>query len=133
MAIKASIALMLYRLSIRRTHRLIIWITTILTQGYSLFFFFLFVFQCSPSRYFWTRVAGDTGSCLDSSVVVSATYGYSAVTCAGDLVYSILPALLVWSLQMGRKEKAAVIMILAMGAMYVESPPSTTFVLHPKR
>lgn len=117
MAVKGSIASMLYRLSIRPAHRLIIWITTIFTEVYSLFFFFIFIFQCSPSRYFWTRVTGDTGSCLDTSVVIGATYGYSAVTCAGDLVYSILPVLLVWSLQMGRKEKAAVVLILAMGAM----------------
>lgn len=117
MAIKASIAVMLYRLSARPAHRLILWITTVTTELYSLFFFFIFIFQCSPSNYFWTRFTGSTGSCLDTSIVVGATYGYSAVTCAGDLVYSILPVFLVWSLQIGRKEKAAVVLILAMGAM----------------
>lgn len=125
MAIKASIAVMLYRLSVRPTHKIILWITTIVTEVYSLFFFFLFIFQCSPSQYFWTRLTGGTGSCLDTNIIVSATYGYSAITCFSDLVYSILPVLLVWSLQMGRKEKAAVVVILAMGAMYVQlsQPP----------
>lgn len=117
MAVKASIAVMLYRLSVRPAHRHVLWITTIIVELYSLFFFFIFIFQCSPSHYFWTRSTGGTGSCLDTSIVIGATYGYSAVTCAGDLVYSILPVLLVWSLQMGRQEKAAVVLILAMGAM----------------
>lgn len=117
MAIKASIAIMLYRLSVRPAHKMILWVVTIITEVYGLFFFFLFIFQCSPSEYFWTRLTGGEGSCLDTSIVVGATYGYSALTCISDLFYSILPVLLVWSLQMGRKEKAAVVVILAMGAM----------------
>ncbi|KAM0719642.1 hypothetical protein Q7P37_003773 [Cladosporium fusiforme] len=117
MAIKASIAIMLYRLSVRPAHKMILWVVTIVTEVYGLFFFFLFIFQCSPSEYFWTRLTGGEGSCLDTSIVVGATYGYSALTCISDLFYSILPVLLVWSLQMGRKEKAAVVVILAMGAI----------------
>lgn len=117
MAIKASIALMLLRLSVRPTHKYILWATFIVTELYSTFFFFLFISQCIPSEYFWTRFTGGQGSCLDTSVIIAATYGYSAITCAGDLVFSILPVLLVLPLQMGRKEKAAVIVVLAMGAM----------------
>jgi len=117
MAIKASIALMLLRLSVRPTHKYILWITFIITELYSTFFFFLFIFQCVPSEYFWTRFTGGQGSCLDTSVIIAATYGYSAITCVGDLIFSILPVLLVLPLQMGRKEKAAVIVVLAMGAM----------------
>jgi hypothetical protein len=119
MAIKASIALFLLRLSVRPAHKHIIWITFIVTELYSAFFFVLFIFQCRPSAYFWMRFTDGEGFCLDTSVIIAATYGYSAITCAGDLVFSILPVLLVWSLQMGRKEKAAVVIILAMGAMYV--------------
>ncbi|KAL1590821.1 hypothetical protein WHR41_00400 [Cladosporium halotolerans] len=117
MAIKASIAIMLMRLSVRRSHKIILYVTIIITEIYSAFFFFLFIFQCIPSKYFWTRYTGGSGSCLDTSIVVAATYGYSAITCAGDIIFSILPVLLVWSLQMGRKEKVAVILILAMGAI----------------
>jgi hypothetical protein len=117
MALKASIALMLLRLSVRPTHKHILWITFVVTEIYSAFFFFLFIFQCIPSQYFWTRFTNGQGTCLDTSIVVAATYGYSAITCVGDLVFSILPVLMVWSLQMGRKEKAAVIAILSMGAM----------------
>lgn len=119
MAIKASIAIMLLRLSVRPAHKTILWITIIITELYSAFFFFLFIFQCIPSSFFWERfIPGASGGrCLDTSIIVGATYGYSAVTCVGDFVFSMLPVLLVWSLQMGRKEKGAVVLILAMGAM----------------
>lgn len=117
MAIKASIAIMLLRLSVRPAHKVILWVTFVVTELYSAFFFFLFIFQCIPSEFFWTRLTGGSGRCLDTSIIIGATYGYSAVTCVGDFVFSMLPVLLVWSLQMGRKEKGAVVLILAMGAM----------------
>ena len=117
MAIKASIGIMLLRLSVKRSHHVVLWITLAVTELYGAFFFFLFVFQCIPSSYFWTRYTGGSGHCIDSSITINATYGYSAITCAGDWIYSILPYFLVWNLQMDRKEKVLVICILAMAAM----------------
>lgn len=117
MAIKASIALMLLRLSVLPLHKGILWVTFVISELYSAFFFFIFVFQCIPTEYFWTRYTNGTGSCLDTSIVVAATYGYSAISCVGDLIYATLPISLVWSLQMSGREKTAVIAILALGAM----------------
>lgn len=117
MAIKASIALMLLRLSVFAIHKRILWITFVVVELYSAFFFFIFVFQCIPTDYFWTRYAGGHGRCLDTSIVVAATFGYSAISCVGDLIFAILPISLVWSLQMGGKEKIAVVAILALGGM----------------
>lgn len=117
MAIKASIGIMLLRLSVNRTHRMILYINLAVTQLYSVFFFFVFLFQCVPSQYFWTRFTGGEGTCMPANIVVSSFYGYSAVACVTDWVFSILPCFLVWNLQMGRREKASVILILATGAL----------------
>jgi hypothetical protein len=117
MAIKASIALMLLRLSVFSIHKRILWVTFVIVEVYSAFFFFIFVFQCIPTEFFWTRYADGTGKCLNTSIVVAATFGYSAVSCAGDLIFATLPISLVWSLQMGGKEKIAVIAVLALGGM----------------
>ena len=81
------------------------------------FFFFVFLFQCVPSQYFWTRFTGGEGTCMPANIVVSSFYGYSAVACVTDWVFSILPCFLVWNLQMGRREKASVMLILATGAL----------------
>ena len=117
-AIKASIAVMLLRLTIIPSHKIIIYVTITLTLLYSAFFFFLFVLQCRPSSYFWTQYTGGSGTCIDPSITVKATYAYSAITCASDWIFAILPFFLVRKLQMGLRQKVVVGGILALGAMY---------------
>lgn len=117
MAIKASIAVMLLRLTIIKIHRIIIWINIVVLEIYSTCFFFLFIFQCSPSSYFWTQYTGGKGSCINPTALVNVTYGYSAITCVSDWIFAILPFFLVWKLQMKPRAKLLVALILAMGAM----------------
>ncbi|KAM0229804.1 hypothetical protein ACHAPO_009691 [Fusarium lateritium] len=119
MAVKASIAIFLLRICITRTHRMIIYVITGITELYSLFFFLLFVLQCRPTSLFWQRYSSNppNGSCLDASLVANAFYGYSAISCVSDWTYSILPIFLVWKLQMSRRTKISVVGILAAGAI----------------
>jgi len=109
---------MLLRLTIVKTHRYIIYITTFISQLYSIFFFFLFVLQCLPSAYFWTQYSGGEGTCINPNIIVGSTYGYSVICCVGDWIFAILPVFMVWDLQMNKSTKASVAGILAMGAMY---------------
>lgn len=117
MALKLSIGAMLLRLTVLRTHRVIIYITIAITEAYCVFFFFIFIFQCQAPEYFWTQYTGGKGSCLDPQIAVSATYGYSAIACVGDWIFAIIPIFLVWDLQMNSRKKVAVAMVLSMGAM----------------
>jgi hypothetical protein len=72
MALKFSIGVMLLRIAVSRVHKIIVWVVIGILELYSVFFFFLFVLQCKPSRYFWTRYAGATGgSCIDTTITVS--------------------------------------------------------------
>ena len=119
MAIKASIGIMLLRLCVSKVHKTIIWVVLAITEIYSAFFFFVFLFQCLPSSYFWTQYSSGSGSCMDPAITVAVFYGYSAITCLGDWIFSILPAFLVWDLQMRRREKVSVVLILAVGALSV--------------
>lgn len=77
----------------------------------------LFILQCRPSAYFWTRFTGGKGTCLNPKIVVDATYVYSAISCAGDWTLGILPIFVVWNLQMNARTKLSVALILAMGAV----------------
>jgi hypothetical protein len=117
MFIKASIGIMLLRLCVNKIHQTIVWTVLVVTELYSAMFFFIFLFQCLPSKYFWEQYTGGEGSCMDPFIVVAVFYGYSAITCVGDWTFSILPVFLVWDLQMGRREKVSVIMILSVGAL----------------
>lgn len=118
MTVKLSIGIQLLRISPQKVHRYIVWSTIIITQTYSIAFFFVFVFQCYPPRFFWTQYQGDTdGSCLDGSVVVNTFYVYSVICCIGDWTFAILPYFLVKDLQMNKRTKMLVSLVLAMAAM----------------
>ena len=117
MAIKASIGVMLLRLAISKVHRFIVYMALAIAEIYSLVFLFIFIFQCNPSRYFWTVLTGDEGSCIDGKVIVGAFYGYTAIACITDWVFAVLPAFIVMGLQMGSREKVSVILILSMGVL----------------
>lgn len=124
MAIKGSIAVMLLRLAVEPAHRIVVWATLIVTELFSAGFLFFFIFQCWPSQYFYTRYTGGEGSCVNPEITITLVYVYSAILCAGDWIYAILPCFLVWSLQMPRTQKVFVGLILAMGAMYVKTTPA---------
>lgn len=70
-----------------------------------------------PSAYFWTQYTGGEGTCINPKVTVDAFYAYSAVSCVGDWTLGILPAFMVWNLQMNFRTKLSVAAILAVGCM----------------
>jgi len=117
MAIKGSIAMMLLRILVAKTHRVILYTTLICYELYSLAFFLIFVFQCWPISNFWLRFANVPGRCVDTSVTVNATYAYSAVACASDWVFSILPFIVVMGLNMKARDRFMVGIVLAMSAV----------------
>jgi hypothetical protein len=117
---KISIALALLRLTIKKTHRLILWglIGTVIAIG--LLFWFFLLFNCQPIGYFWQQVdQGSKGSCLPLSTLLGIAYFYSSVTILCDLTLGILPVFLVWNLQMNHRTKWAVGGILSLAALYV--------------
>ncbi|KAF7191451.1 hypothetical protein HII31_06953 [Pseudocercospora fuligena] len=118
MAVKASIAIMLLRLVVKPAHRYIVWASIVVTEVYSLAFFLLFIFQCSPSSYFWTRFGNGKDTCITTSAVVGAVYAYSVIVMVTDFTFAILPCVVVWNLEnIPKREKVMVGFILAMGAI----------------
>ncbi|KAK9850559.1 hypothetical protein MYU51_012077 [Penicillium brevicompactum] len=114
---KISIALALLRLTVKRCHRMILWCTMILTVSIGLMFWLLLLFDCRPISYFWRQVDHtSTGKCLSKAVLLNAAYVYSSLTIVCDLTLGILPAFLVWKLQMNRRTKFAVGGIFSLGA-----------------
>ncbi|RDW69763.1 hypothetical protein BP6252_08783 [Coleophoma cylindrospora] len=119
MAIKASIAIFLLRVCVKTAHKVIIWTVLVTTEIYSFFFFLLFVLQCLPTSLFWNRYkeTPPEGKCIRGIIVYNSFYGYSAISCAADWTFSILPIFMVWGLQMDLRIKLFVVAILAAGAL----------------
>ncbi|TVY29039.1 hypothetical protein LHYA1_G002267 [Lachnellula hyalina] len=115
--VKASICIFLNRICVRRSEKIVIWAVMVAVIVFSIFYFFLIMFQCHPVVYFWTQYLGDSGGCVSSSVIANSSYAHSAVSVAADWTLGILPIFLVWNLVMSPRIKVSVALILALGAI----------------
>ncbi|RDW89746.1 hypothetical protein BP6252_01778 [Coleophoma cylindrospora] len=117
MSLKLSIGIFLLRIAVARTHRLIIYTVIVVSEVYGAAYFLLFCLQCIPSKYFWTQYTGGSGSCMNTKIIIDATYVYSAISCWADWTLGVIPVFLVWNLQMNSRTKLSVGCILAVGAV----------------
>ncbi|KAI1298368.1 hypothetical protein F5Y03DRAFT_270258 [Xylaria venustula] len=113
---KISIGVFLLRLTITRIHHSIIYVVMLLTVASGTVFFFVTLFQCSPVSYFWDKnIKG--GTCIDPKIIAALTYLYSAFSVICDFTFSILPMFLIRTLQMNRRAKVALVLILSIGCV----------------
>lgn len=80
------------------------------------------MFQCRPVEYYWLRFTHEIeGQCLDKAVITGATYASTAFNAWADWTLGLLPLALVWKLELGKRTKASVAGILALGILSVNS------------
>ncbi|KAL2837339.1 hypothetical protein BJY01DRAFT_258397 [Aspergillus pseudoustus] len=115
---KVAIALALLRLAVKRRYRIILWTIIGVVIAIGLVFWLVLLFDCQPVSYFWERVTlFKKGKCLSTDVLLSIAYLYSSITIVCDFSLGILPACLIWGLQMTHRTKAALAGILSLGAI----------------
>jgi hypothetical protein len=120
MTLKLSIGFFLLRLCVKKIQRAIIWFVLGVVTAYSLFYFFLVIFQCRPTNYFWNQynpIHAGHGKCISTAVIGGTTYAHSALSVVADWTLGILPIFLVWNLNMNPRTKVLVAVILALGAL----------------
>jgi hypothetical protein len=116
---KIAIALALLRLAVKRVYRIMLWTIIAVVIAIGLVFWLVLLFDCQPISYFWERVTLVAhGKCLSTDVLLIIAYLYSGFTIVCDFALGILPACLIWGLQMTQRTKAALAGILSLGAMY---------------
>jgi hypothetical protein len=119
---KISIAVALLRLTVQKSHRIILWAIIGIVIVIGLVFWLILLFDCIPVSYFWDRVDPTaTGTCLTTDILLAIAYLYSSLTIVCDFSLGILPVILVWNLQMNYRVKIAVGGILSLGAVYAVS------------
>jgi hypothetical protein len=118
---KIAIALALLRLAVRRLHRFILWAVCAVVVVIGLVFWLVLLFDCWPVEYFWEQTdIFKQGKCISTEILLIIAYCYSSLTIVCDITLGILPACLIWCLQMSRRTKLALVGVLSLGAMYVE-------------
>ncbi|KAJ4984802.1 hypothetical protein SVAN01_09675 [Stagonosporopsis vannaccii] len=113
---KISIGCFLLRISVRRLHTWIIYAAMFVSTFACTAFFFVTLFQCNPIRYFWAKRL-DNGTCINNTVIIALGFVYSVFSIIADFTFALLPAFLVWNLQLKRRTKIALIPLLTMGCV----------------
>ena len=117
--LKISIGFFFLRVCVKRFQKIIIWVVVSIVTAYSIYYFFIVIFQCRPVSFFWNRFDGHhEGKCVSSSMVAGSTYAHSALSVWADWTLALLPVSLVWGLDMNPRTKISVALILALGALY---------------
>ncbi|OCK73260.1 hypothetical protein K432DRAFT_448994 [Lepidopterella palustris CBS 459.81] len=111
--LKASIGTLLLRFVRKKVYIYIVWLGIALSLGGSLWTFFELILFCSPPRHFWDPSV--TGTCKAPNVLSRATLGQNTINFITDLVFGLLPALVVYELQMNRNTKVSLAVILLLG------------------
>ncbi|KAL6924114.1 hypothetical protein ACHAPO_011215 [Fusarium lateritium] len=115
--VRISVALVLHRIvqGWPRTQKLLVG-TMVVIGIYALGCLLVDVFQCIPLKAVW----GDgTGKCLSSKQLAGLGFAVAALDIASALFYAVLPIFLLKGLQMGRRTKVAIIILLGLGASTV--------------
>lgn len=112
---KTSFAVTLLRLANQTWQRFTIWfIIVTLNIIMGLVALFLFI-QCTPVQKAW--LIETPGTCWDSHVTITFSIFAGVYSAVIDFVLALFPSVLIWRLQMNRKEKIGVIFAMSLGAL----------------
>ncbi|KAK0118900.1 hypothetical protein ONS96_011977 [Cadophora gregata f. sp. sojae] len=115
--IRLSIAVFLLRICVKPLHKNIVYITSAAMIAFTIFYFFLVIFQCHPTSYFWGQFEGKKGSCINPAVVPNASIAHSAVSFTADWILGLLPIALIWDLKMNTRTKVSVGILMSLGLL----------------
>lgn len=114
---KLSVSWFILRLTtINRTHRRIVHGAITLTVCNGIMFITFTIVQCQPIHFFWDQRGH--GKCVDRRIflAVGSTCSINIVT---DLVYALLPAWIIYHLQMKLKTRIALMILMGMGCLFI--------------
>ncbi|RAK89425.1 pectinesterase precursor [Aspergillus costaricaensis CBS 115574] len=115
---KISIAIALLRLAVHKAHRIVLWTVTGVVIIAGIMIWLVFLAGCQPVSYFWSHVNGNhEGSCIRRQILLDVGYLYSFLIVLSDVTLGIMPAVLIWHLQMDRRTKIALAGVLSLGAL----------------
>ena len=86
---RIAVGAFLLRIAIRKIHRHIIYGLIGINILFNVFYFIFTIFQCTPIRGFWTRMAGEQVNCR-SQIAVDSTLASSALSVIGIVHQQLL-------------------------------------------
>lgn len=105
------------RLVTKKRERYTIYATLSLVFFITIGYFVFLLNQCSPISYFWTQFRGQPGRCISPELIGQFTYIHAAINALTDIIFAVLPVIIVSNLQLNTRKKIVVSSILALGAL----------------
>ncbi|KAK8115691.1 hypothetical protein PG984_012193 [Apiospora sp. TS-2023a] len=115
--IKCSICFSLFRITNERRHTIPLWCVMILATFSAMLGFVAVLITCQPIARNWDPALSNVGSCMDYAIIQNISYFISASSIITDWACAILPCFIVWNLNIKRKLKVSVAVVLALGAV----------------
>ena len=110
---KLAILLLYLRIfNVNKTFKYFTWATMFLVFGYLFSNFLTLIFGCTPVDKYWHPAF--TGHCIKT---IQADYAYGAMNFISDLIMFILPLPMIWRLQLSRRQKLGISLILMGGSV----------------
>ena len=110
---KLSITIQCYRVLRTRKMQQFFRVYFVILIIYGLWTLFSSIFTCWPVEAYWLAVTGQvTGSCMSKGGV---TYSNAALNIATDLVLIVVPAPLLWKLQIPTRQRLILMSLFGMG------------------
>lgn len=112
---KLSFGTLLLRIVCRRSHCYTIYGTSALVIVAGIIFFFVTLLQCQPISRYWHE--NEPGHCIPQRIIVDLGYLYSAISVITDFIFALLPAFVVWPLQLRKRIRWVVMILMALGCV----------------
>lgn len=114
--IKSSICVALLRITTVRTHVVILYAIIGLSVVAAITTDVAVLAQCRPVAATWDPSLGE---CAPSYVITNISFYISATSILTDWACAILPAFILWDIQLKLRIKVSVAIVLALGVVYV--------------
>lgn len=112
---KLSFGWLLLRIASKPAHTYILYGTSALALAAGIIFFFVTLLQCQPVSKYW--VEDRPGHCIPPRTIIKLAYLYSAVSMLTDFIFALLPAFMIRNLQLGKRIKAIIIVLMGLGCL----------------
>ncbi|KAL8674515.1 MAG: hypothetical protein Q9168_001107 [Polycauliona sp. 1 TL-2023] len=114
---KISICLFLLRLSSFRRIRLGLHAMNIFLVTSHIPLTFLIIFQCNPVSKYWRNPNDGPGSCFSKDTVAHIIIVQGVFSIVSDFVLAGFPVLLLWNVQLSKRTKVGLCMLMGLGVV----------------
>lgn len=117
-ALKFSVAIFFLRVMVKPWQRNVVYVSVALATVMNIVYFFVIVFQCgTPHGGMWFLLQQLAQKCLTRSQFLGVSYTHGVVSSVTDIVFAVLPVVILRSSKLQAREKATVLLILSLAAM----------------